>query len=426
MPATIDLDGLGSADKFSKLAESIPPSKRVCVIFDEIEYISYLAKLDNHWKKDYLPFWQVLWSVQSTTRKISYIIAGVNAHLAEIDLVDGIQNPMFGIITPHYLRGLDLIDVRTMMRTFGRRVGLRFSDGAIESIFHQYGGHPLLTRMACSFVHIQTDPFSGTRPMVVDENSLSALQEERDAELVYYCRHVVSEVKMFYEIEYEILEMVARGQQADFYELSAANEDVYHIERYGLVVRDGKQLRFAIPVLQHFVARDAMRSRGEKVLRGIEPAPNRASWLARRTRAILRDVREVVRLADAVQRFNVYGQNAIPEAEKFAAVPIVHDASTFRDFIITSNRCFVESTNLNRVNNEYPRLWIALDRVRVYRNNEAHLRLTQACEHRAKEFLEEDTFGQDIQDDVTFYFLLQQSCLDDIFSALQETLNILE
>src|SRR4029077_12922978 len=110
---------------------------------------------------------------------------------------------------------------------------------------------------------------------------------------------------------------------------------------------------------------------------------------------------------------DVYGPNAIPEAEKFAAIPVVSNAADFRDFIITSNRCLVEATDLNQVKSHYPRLWTTLDRIRVYRNNEAHLRLTHGCEQRAKQFLDEDTFGQGIQDEQTFYFLLQQSCLDD-------------
>ena len=421
-----EIDGVNAEDKFAKLAEAIPPQARICIIFDEIEYISFLAKLDDHWKRDYLPFWQVLWSVQSTTRKLSYIIAGVNAHLAEVDLVDGVQNPMFGIISPHYLRGLELMDVRTMMRTFGRRMGLRFSDETIAAIFRQYGGHPLLTRMACSFVHLRMDPFAGTRPITIDDSVLSASQAERDTELVYYCRHVVSEIRMFYEIEYEILEMIARGQQADFYELAAAHEDVFHIERYGLIVRESRNLRFAIPVLQNFVARDAMRNRGEKIVRGVEPLQNRAEWLRRRVKTILRDIREMIRIADGAAAYNVYGKNEIPEAERFAAVPVVGNAADFRDFIITSNRCLVESTDLNQTKNQYPRLWNALDRIRVYRNNEAHLRLTQACEARARQFLEEDTFGQEIADETAFYFLLQQACLDDLFAALQETLDTLE
>ena len=70
---------------------------RLCLIFDEIEYISPSSKLGPHWGDDFIPFWQTIWSAQSQYRKFSFILAGVNASVVEIDRVSGVQNPMFGI-----------------------------------------------------------------------------------------------------------------------------------------------------------------------------------------------------------------------------------------------------------------------------------------------------------------------------------------
>ena len=53
----------GIIDRFTQVVRLIPSYKRVCVIFDEIEYISPLAKLDPHWSHDFIHFWQMLYAV---------------------------------------------------------------------------------------------------------------------------------------------------------------------------------------------------------------------------------------------------------------------------------------------------------------------------------------------------------------------------
>ena len=40
-----------------------------------------------------------------------------------------------------------------MVRFFGKRMGLSFTLEASEYLHERYGGHPLLTRMACSEIH---------------------------------------------------------------------------------------------------------------------------------------------------------------------------------------------------------------------------------------------------------------------------------
>ena len=55
----------------SKLGEG----RRLCIMFDEIEYISPISTTDEHWVSDFVPFWQTLWSIQSDHRLVSYIIS---------------------------------------------------------------------------------------------------------------------------------------------------------------------------------------------------------------------------------------------------------------------------------------------------------------------------------------------------------------
>ena len=91
------LDGETTIDRtFAQVVEQI--SGRAVLIFDEIEYISPKAIDDTHWHRDFITFWQAFWAVQSKARKISALIAGVNPHVVEVDAIDGIQNPLFGIV----------------------------------------------------------------------------------------------------------------------------------------------------------------------------------------------------------------------------------------------------------------------------------------------------------------------------------------
>lgn len=142
----------------SAVKEAAAKSKKLIIVFDEIEYISFIAPLDDHWKTEFVDFWQTIWSIQSTYRNLTFIVAGVNASVAEIDSIPvnnkKIQNPMFGIVQSEYLTGFTSYESGNMIRTLGRRMGLKFEYDAIDYIYTQYGGHPMLTRLACSKINM--------------------------------------------------------------------------------------------------------------------------------------------------------------------------------------------------------------------------------------------------------------------------------
>jgi len=121
--------------------------------------------MDVHWKTDFIKFWQTFWAVQSRYRNICTIIVGVNPYPLEIDTIGGIQNPLFGIVPPVYLCGLAFDDMKMMVRTLGKRMGLRFDQTSLEYIYARYGGHPLLTRLACSILNTNTNFLKEKKPI---------------------------------------------------------------------------------------------------------------------------------------------------------------------------------------------------------------------------------------------------------------------
>lgn len=163
-------------------------------MFDEIEYISFKSPLDEHWKTEFIDFWQTIWSVQSLHRNLVFILSGVNPSVTEIDTVNGVQNPLFSIVQSEYLHGLSEDEARTMIRTLGRRMGIKFEFDSVKLLYDQFNGHPMLLRLACSYINRQyNDP--DKRPITVTADNLKKLQDDIDVELAYYFRHIVSEIQ---------------------------------------------------------------------------------------------------------------------------------------------------------------------------------------------------------------------------------------
>jgi hypothetical protein len=194
----------------------LPNKKKIVLCFDEIEFISYYAKLNEHWKKEYTDFWQTIWSIQSETKAFSFIITGVNPNVVEESLINGVQNPLFGIVSYEYLKGLDLDDAKLMITKLGKRMGMDYEFESLKYLFNRYGGHPLLTRMACSLTNKKIQYQKMSRPFEIKKDYLVNDQDLRDNELSYYCGHIVSELYEFYKDEYEMLEFLATGMLSDF------------------------------------------------------------------------------------------------------------------------------------------------------------------------------------------------------------------
>lgn len=425
-----------ATDALNRVLQLTSPEKVTALVFDEIEYISPLAIEDKHWHVDFVPFWQSLWTAQSQVRRLSNTIVGVNATIAEQDTVNGVQNPMFGIVQPRYLQGLAESELRGMVRTFGKRMGLSFSLDATEYLLSRYGGHPLLTRMACSEVHETLDREKKQRPVELTKSYLQSTEVVRDAELTFYCRHVVSELSRFYSDEYELLEMLAAGGDVDVMDYSIDPEYVRHLKEYGLLtVNEVGRPLFAIPVVGQYIGNELARKEKRRLVRRVIPLADRLAWVRRRSHAILRDVRELCRLSSRASAPAPYSQGGFPEPERFVAFSAVSSSDEFVAFINVCNRCMVESVeqigrSLGRkdyfwdeIKLAYPDLWSALHRIKVYRNNDLHLELKSHVETALRDFLDADLEGRRVSQVEDVWFVLQQCVLDSILLGVQCELN---
>ena len=421
------------ADAFLAAIASIPRDRRLALMFDEIEYVSPFTPLDPHWGDDFIPFWQTVWSAQSLHGNTSVIVAGVNPAVVETDLIRGVQNPLFGIFPHQYLTGLTGDELRQMVRTLGKRVGLRFEFAATEYLHLRYGGHPLLTRIACSLTHRAINEARTPRPLDITTRFLTEREDARDADLVFYCRHVVSELQLFYPDEYEVLEKLATGQVADFIEFTRAPEFSGHLRNYGLLRQDDLgRPTIAIPVVGRFVGLEAARKDGRRTILAIAPATQRQDWLTRRLESIRLNLEFFERQIDRARKPSLFGVNSFPEADRFMSLPVVADETTFGTFINICNRCFVESieaygrTVANRPNyfwdsikTDYPALFDALHRIKLYRHHRAHLRLNPGVDQALNSYLRTDLEGRTPAEvGADLWFTLQQCVLDGLLTGI--------
>lgn len=409
---------------------------KLILVFDEIEYISFIAPLDEHWKNEFVDFWQTIWSIQSTHRNLTFIVSGVNASVSEVDsiVINGrkIQNPLFGIVQSEYLKGLTDDECNSMIKTLGKRMGLKFEYDVIRYIYAQYGGHPMLTRLACSKLNMHFEETS--RPVTINLRQAEQLLPDINAELVYYFRHVISELQEFYPDEYEMFEMLAAGQIADYMELSQSVELTKHLYDYGLIENNDGIPEVKLPVAADFVAFELAKKEQRKSAYKLTLPENRSKWVVSRAKSIVQDMRQLeIAISQSRGMPKLFGDHSFPEADKLIEIPVADSESNFVAFTNTINRCFVESIeNYGReigkqryfwidICSTYPALYSVLYRAKVYRHSQDHLKLTPQFQADYATFRAEDTAGFADQKDQLY--AIQQKLLDNLWVAIQVETN---
>lgn len=323
-----------------------------------------------------------------------------------------------------------------MLRVLGKRMGMTFNDQATRYMHDRYGGHPLLTRLAASYVHKRAAASKQSRPLTIEADTVEASEDERDGDLSFYCRHVVSELREFYPEEYTLLEWLSAGRAADYLEFAGFPEYIRHLRAYGLVSPDRSTApRVSLSVVARYVAIEEARREGRKTLLRLVPQQERHGWLDRRKGSILDDVPELERVAETLSLPSLFGPNSFPESHRFAGLSVVSDEADFESFINCCHRCFVESIEAfgkhhrrtdyfwSDIRAAYPSLHEALHRIRVYRHCRMHIKLNPGVEQALQRFLKQDLESREPAGVDDLWFLLQQATLDSLFNALQIELS---
>ncbi|MDP9526120.1 ATP-binding protein [Pseudomonas protegens] len=431
-------DELDAADHFVDSIKHLIEKfglQRVTIVIDEIEWITPGTTANKHWESDFLEFWQAIRTSQAECPKFNVVLAGVSPAIAEESRFGDYQNPLFGIVTPIFLRGMTKPEISDLIEKIGKVVGVSFDAAALDYLYEQYSGHPLLTRLACSHTAQMAKANGEAFPLKVPRGRLEKQQALRDGELVFYVRHVVDELERFYPTEYKYLECLAVGEYQKFQQAAKQSQECAHLFRYG-VVSAPEHPFITYSVLSDYVAIENARRDGRPWRMRLTPESERAIFLEIRLKAIAEDMRELERLARAKGKDSLFGPNSFPEADRLRDIRVVGDAQTFASALNVLNRCFVESIDrygnsigkqkyfFVEIKQSYPVLQHALRRIRVYRNNEHHLELVPGVEATLREFLSLDLDEALSTSDQRFWGLFQR-VLDEFILAIQKEISAL-
>ncbi|MDV3443470.1 hypothetical protein R0G64_29075 [Pseudomonas otitidis] len=326
-------------------------------------------------------------------------------------------------------------EISDLVEKIGKIVGISFDNAALDYLYEQYSGHPLLTRLACSHTAQMAKANSEAFPLKVLRRRLEKQQALRDGELIFYVRHVVDELERFYPTEYKYLECLAVGEYQEFQRAAKQSQECAHLFRYGVVsAPDHPYITYS--VLSEYVAIENARRDGRPWKMRLTPESEREIFLDIRLKAIAEDMRELERLSKTQNIASLFGPNSFPEADRLRDIKIVSDAQTFASALNILNRCFVESIDrygasisspkyfFSEIKNSYPALQQALRRIRVYRNNEHHLELIPGVEANLREFLSIDLDEALSASNQKFWGLFQR-VLDELILAIQREISTL-
>ncbi|MCQ2022870.1 cold-shock protein [Clostridium butyricum] len=215
-------------------------NKRVLIILDEIENITFDLSRKSHWKsgEDYLSFWQTLRSImQSEPNLCSFIMAGVNPKITEQVSVNGFDNPIFNNVSVKYLNLFTLEDVKNMVQQIGSYMGLSFDEKVYYKLHENYGGHPFLIRNVCSMLNSHFIQ----RPYKINSRDYDDLKDEIDGKLISYIQSILFVLEKWYPIEFEILKDIALENIESYKEKIRGNElSIIHLLGYGVITQSSK------------------------------------------------------------------------------------------------------------------------------------------------------------------------------------------
>lgn len=424
-----------AAQAFSKALDhifmQIQAEQRVFLVIDEIEHLCPNLALNEQWNNDFLPFWKSVRAYQTRQPRLGLMIVGVNPQALETTTINGFDNPIFSFITQKFMPSFSKEEVREMVRTLGRYMGIKFDDEAYEYLRVRYGGHPMLVRLACSWVHKEALQRSGERPVQVSKKYLIDTQSMRDNTLVPYAKHIVEVLKAWYPIEYDMFEMLCQGHQHDYQELAGHEPQLLeHLLGYGLVTGDGGS-DIVNEIVAEFVRNDAQslersRSKSADDKQHEKTKDSAQSWSS-----------ELEKLADAVVHSRTFCQELAPmqgispifsddkvrvgvKLADLRVTPLSQTRQQFESAVNTLQQLFWDCISDKQFNIKYPKLYSVSNRIRCLRHYFHHSDLSDKNVLRtAIETFQESVGG--FPSESSEWAKVHLKLMDDLVMALKET-----
>lgn len=241
-----------AADEFYNDMQTLlgKSKKRILLIFDEIENITFDTSASEGWKKGiyFVKFWQAIRSAfqrNQSKNVFTYLIAGTNPRCIEEPTISGVDNPIFQQFLAHYIEPFNIKQTSEMVTRLGGYMGMVFSEEVCTHLVEDFGGHPLLIRQMCSYIHRHLE-FTG-RPCQINKSEYQELKTRFYAEQTgfrQYATMVLTVLSEWYDDEYQMLMLLAADDIQTFKYYAENNCYIQHLLNYGIIGRDNTDIGF--------------------------------------------------------------------------------------------------------------------------------------------------------------------------------------
>lgn len=235
--------------------------KNLLLIFDEIENITFDTSITASWKtgESFIKFWQTIRSLsqnQKTKHQFTFLIAGTNPRCIEEPSINRTDNPIFSLFQPQYIEPFNFDQTYEMVDRLGGYMGIHFEKEVVALLNVDLGGHPLLIRQMCSYIHRSLNV---VRPQVINkvqyENFKDGFYSDQSGFSVY-AKMILQVLSEWYPDEYQMLVWLAVGDNHNFNECSQETEYIKHLKSYRVIGEDpiSHQFYFKIEALKNYLA----------------------------------------------------------------------------------------------------------------------------------------------------------------------------
>ncbi len=232
-------------------------NRRILVILDEIESISYTTSPSKWWSEenDALYFWQAIRTlIQMHGDYFSFIIAGVNPMCVEIQSINGYDNPIFGMFNPIYTSLFEYEDIKNMISSIGGRLGISFEDTVFAKMMEDYGGHPFLIRQVCSKINNELNDKRIERPTVISRYNYMSKYDEYRQGMTSIIEQILSVIENYYPKEFELLKRLALdGRNAFKKEIALGEKGIQHLIGYCLIEKADGEYFIRIKSIEEYI-----------------------------------------------------------------------------------------------------------------------------------------------------------------------------
>jgi hypothetical protein len=239
------------------VAHRLLENKKILLIFDEIENVTFETSPSEHWEKglDFLLFWQTIRSIfQKNKDYFSFLVVGTNPICVEKPTIKGKDNPIFNAIPYQYIERFDVPETREMVRKLGRLMGIKFDESIYTKLTEDYGGHPFLIRHVCSLAN---KLYNTERPIEISRKMYGKAKEEFDNRYFTFVEMILSVLKDFYKDEYDMLIILANDDIDAFRDLAIDNPSyTNHLLGYGIISNTNGYYDFRIDAVKKYLLRE--------------------------------------------------------------------------------------------------------------------------------------------------------------------------